>query len=681
MAHREVEALLARSHLLGSDRRTTNYAGGNASAKGTTTDPVTGTETEVVWVKGSGGDLGTLREDGLAVLRLDRTRGLVEVYPGEGREDQMQELFDHCRFGLGGAAPSIDTAMHALVGCRHVDHLHPDAVIALATAEDGEALVKECYGGEVAWVPWRRPGFQLGLEIARLQAGNPEVIGCVLGGHGLTTWGETSEECQERSLGVIRRAEEFLAQRGRAEPFGPVEEGYLPLPEPARRAAAARLAPVARGLACADGPVVGHFNDEPEVLDFLAHPRHRELARLGSSCPDHFLRTKVRPLVVDLPPTTEPTEVARRLSELDVDYRAEYEAYYRRYATEDSPAMRGAAPAIVLLPGIGMLSFGRDAQTARVAGEFFVNAINAMRGAEAVSRYRPIPESEKFRIEYWELEEAKLRRMPPPRELAGRVALVAGGGSGIGRATCRRLVELGATVVVADLALDRAVGVAAELQEHAGADVATAVTLDVTDEASVESCFEAAAVAYGGLDVVVSSAGIASSAPVVDTTVAEWDRNFAVLARGYFLLAREAFRTLSAQGRGGSIVFVASKNAVAAGKNASAYSAAKAAELHLARCLAEEGGALGIRVNTVNPDAVLAGSAIWSSSWRAERAAAYGIDEGDLEEHYRRRTTLGVSVSPEDVAEAVAFFCSPRSSRTTGNYLNVDGGVSAAYPR
>jgi len=681
MTHPVVAELLERCHVLGSDPRNTNYAGGNASAKGRTTDPSTGEEVEVVWVKGSGGDLGTLTESGLAVLRLQGARRLVEVYPGEEAEDGMQALFDYCRFGLGGAAPSIDTAMHALVGRMHVDHLHPDAVIALAAAADGERLTKECFGDEVAWVPWRRPGFQLGLEIARLQAERPGLIGCVLGGHGLTTWGDTSAECQERSLRVIRTAERFIRERGRPEPFGEVMSGYEPLPPEARRLRAAELAPHVRRIATSDGPVVGHYNDAEVVLDFLSRRRHVELALRGSSCPDHFLRTKVRPLVLDRPGGGDLEEITARLNELHQAYREEYAAYYHRYATPDSPAMRGADPAIVLVPGVGMFSFGRDAQTARVAGEFFINAINSMYGAEALSEYRPIPESEKFRIEYWALEEAKLQRMPPPKELAGRVALVTGGGSGIGRATCLKLAELGATVVVADLAADRAAAVADELRQARGADIATSVMVDVTDEAAVTEAFHHALRAYGGVDVVVSSAGIASSAAVTETTLAEWDRNFSVLARGYFLVAREAFRVMEAQGRGGSIVFVASKNALVAGKNASAYSAAKAAELHLARCLAEEGGSRGIRVNTVNPDAVLAGSSIWSSSWRAERAAAYGIAEDELEEHYRRRTTLGVTILPEDVAEAVAFFASPRSAKTTGNLLNVDGGVAAAYPR
>jgi rhamnulose-1-phosphate aldolase/alcohol dehydrogenase len=677
----DVAALIGRSHRLGSDPRTTNYGGGNTSCKTLETDPVTGKACEVLFVKGSGGDLGTLSETGLAALRLDRLRDLVGAYPGPDREDEMVARFDHCRFGAGGAAPSIDTAMHGLVDMDHVDHLHPDAVIALATAADGEALTRECFGDRLAWVPWRRPGFELGLDIAALQASHPAAVGCVLGGHGLTTWGPTSEECERRSMESIGLAERFIAARGRPDPFGATLTGYGPLPVAERHALAAELAPQIRGLASTDRPVVGCYHDSEVVLRFLSRAEHARLARLGSSCPDHFLRTKVSPLVLDLPATAAPEALVARLRELHASYRDEYRAYYARHATPASPPMRGADPTIFLVPGVGMFSYGRDALNARVAGEFFVNAINAMAGAEALSTYRPIPEGEKFRIEYWELEEAKLRRAPAPRELESKVALVTGAASGIGRATARRLASLGAAVVVADLDSAGAEQVQTELRETHGRDSALALPLDVTDEAAVAGALAAAARAYGGVDVLVSSAGIASSAALTETSLTEWERNFSVLATGYFLVAREGFKVMRSQGLGGSVVFVASKNAVVAGKNASAYSAAKAAELHLARCLAEEGAADGIRVNTVNPDAVLAGSAIWSSSWRAERAAAYGIAEEELEDFYRARNTLHVSVRPEDVAEAIAFFAGPRSTRTTGNFLNVDGGVTAAYPR
>ncbi|MGH3288783.1 MAG: bifunctional rhamnulose-1-phosphate aldolase/short-chain dehydrogenase, partial [Streptosporangiaceae bacterium] len=506
-----VAELIARSNRLGSDPRNTNYAGGNTSAKGTAADPVTGQDVELLWVKGSGGDLGTLRPTGLAVLRLDRLRALVNVYPGVDREDEMVAAFDYCLHGKGAAAPSIDTAMHGLVTAPHVDHLHPDSGIALAAAADGEKLTAECFGDRVAWVPWRRPGFQLGLDIAAIAAANPQAIGVVLGGHGITTWGQTSEECQARSLEIIRTAAEFIAAHGKAEPFGPVIAGYEPLPEAERLARAAELAPFIRGLACTDRPQVGHYADAEVVLDFLCRAEHPRLAALGTSCPDHFLRTKVRPLVLDLPSRAPLEQVTARLRELHAAYRADYAAYYRRYAGPDSPAMRGADPAIVLVPGIGMFSYGATKQTARVAGEFYVNAINVMRGAEAVSSYSPIDEAEKFRIEYWALEEAKLRRMPPPKPLATRIALVTGAGSGIGRAIAMRLAAEGACVVVADRDGDRAEAVAAEL---GNANVAVPFTADVTDEEQVAAAVAAAGLAFGGVDLVVNNAGLSISKPL-----------------------------------------------------------------------------------------------------------------------------------------------------------------------
>ncbi|MEU5681991.1 bifunctional aldolase/short-chain dehydrogenase [Streptomyces rochei] len=677
-SHPEASALLARSHRLGSDPRNTNYAGGNASAKGTATDPVTGGDVELMWVKGSGGDLGTLTEAGLAVLRLDRMRALKDVYPGVEREDEMVAAFDYCLHGKGGAAPSIDTAMHGLVEAAHVDHLHPDSGIALACAADGEKLTAECFGDTVVWVPWRRPGFQLGLDIAAVKEANPRAIGCVLGGHGITAWGDTSEECERNSLHIIRTAEAFLAERGKAEPFGPVVAGYEALPEDERRERAAALAPYVRGLASKDRPQVGHFTDADVVLDFLARAEHPRLAALGTSCPDHFLRTKVRPLVLDLPPSAPLDETVARLKELHAAYREEYAAYYRRHAEPDSPAMRGADPAIVLVPGVGMFSFGKDKQTARVAGEFYVNAINVMRGAEAVSTYAPIEESEKFRIEYWALEEAKLRRMPRPKALATRVALVTGAGSGIGKAIAGRLVAEGACVVVADLNAENAARVAEEL---GGADKAIAVTVDVTSEEQIVEAFRTAVLAFGGVDLVVNNAGISVSKPLLETSARDWDLQHDIMARGSFLVSREAARVMTAQEMGGDIVYIASKNAVFAGPNNIAYSATKADQAHQVRLLAAELGEHGIRVNGVNPDGVVRGSGIFAGGWGARRAAVYGVPEEQLGEFYAQRTLLKREVLPEHVANAVFALTGGDLTHTTGLHVPVDAGVAAAFLR
>ncbi|MFD9889194.1 bifunctional aldolase/short-chain dehydrogenase [Amycolatopsis sp. NPDC059027] len=675
MTPKPVEELLARSHRLGADPANTNYAGGNTSAKGSAVDPVTARPVELLWVKGSGGDLGTLTEAGLAVLRLDRLRALPDVYPGVEREDEMVAAFDYCLHGKGGAAPSIDTAMHALVDAPHVDHLHPDSGIALATAADGEKLTEQCFGDRVVWVPWRRPGFQLGLDIARVKAGNPQAIGCVLGGHGITAWGETSDEAEARSLEIIRTAAEFLAEHGKPEPFGPELDGYGALPEAERRGRAAELAPVLRGLASTDRRQIGYFADTEPILDFLARSEHPRLAALGTSCPDHFLRTKVRPLVLDLPPTAPLDEAITRLKELHERYREDYRAYYERYAEADSPPMRGADPAIVLVPGVGMFSFGADAQTARVAGKFYLNAINVMRGAEAVSTYAPIDEREKFRIEYWALEEAKLRRRPAPKPLTGRVALVTGAGSGIGKAIARRLAAEGACVVVADLDAEAASSVAEEL------GTAIAVTTDVTDEDQVRNAFAAAALAFGGVDLVVNNAGLSISKPLLETSAKDWDVQHDVMARGSFLVAREAARTMVAQGIGGDLVYVVSKNAVFAGPNNVAYGAAKADQAHQVRLLAAELGEHGIRVNGVNPDGVVRGSGIFAGGWGAQRAAVYGVEESELGAFYAQRTILKREVLPEHVANAVFVLVGKELSHTTGLHVPVDAGVAAAFLR
>jgi rhamnulose-1-phosphate aldolase/alcohol dehydrogenase len=673
-----VAALLARSNRLGADPRNTNYAGGNTSAKGETTDPVTEQPTEVLWVKGSGGDLATLRESGLAVLVLQRLRALVDVYPGVEREDEMVAAFDFCAFGKGGAAPSIDTAMHGLVEAAHVDHLHPDAGIALATAADGEALTKECFGDRVLWVPWRRPGFQLGLDIAALHRAYPQAIGVVLGGHGITAWGATSDECEANSLEIIGTAQAFLDARGRPEPFGAVVPRYEPLPEAERHARAAELAPVLRGLASTDVRQVGHFSDSDVVLDFVARERHPALAELGTSCPDHFLRTKVRPMVLDLAPSASLQETVERLRELHAAYREDYRAYYERYAAPDSPPMRGADPAIVLVPGVGMFSFGKDKQTARVAGEFYVNAINVMRGAESVSTYAPIPELEKFRIEYWVLEELKLQRMPKPRPLAARVAFVTGAGSGIGKAIAERLAREGACVVVADRNADAARSVAAGI---GSTDVAVAVPADVTDAEQVAAALRTAALAFGGVDLVVNNAGLSISKPLLETTEQDWDVQHDVMAKGSFLVSREAARVMTAQGMGGDLVYISSKNAFFAGPNNVAYGAAKADQAHQVRLLAAELGEQRIRVNGINPDGVVRGSGIFAGGWGAQRAAVYGVPEEELGAYYAQRTLLKREVLPEHVANAVFVLTGGELLHTTGLHIPVDAGVAAAFLR
>ncbi|WUI11632.1 bifunctional aldolase/short-chain dehydrogenase [Kineococcus sp. NBC_00420] len=673
-----VGELIARSNALGADPRFTNYAGGNTSAKGSATDPVTGTDVELLWVKGSGGDLGTLTEQGLAVLRLDRVRALKDVYPGLEREDEMVAAFDYCLHGRGGAAPSIDTAMHALVDAAHVDHLHPDAGIALACAADGEKLTEQVYGDKVVWVPWRRPGFQLGLDLAAIKDANPQAVGTILGGHGITAWGDTSAQAEANSRWIIETAEAFLAQNSHPQPFGPVLPGHEALEPAARRARAAALAPVIRGIASHDKPQVGHFSDADVVLDFLSRTEHPRLAALGTSCPDHFLRTKVKPLLLDLPPTTDLETTITRLQELHEDYRADYQAYYDRHADEHSPALRGADPLVVLVPGIGMFSYGKDAQTARVAGEFYVNAINVMRGAEGVSSYVPIDEAEKFRIEYWALEEAKLQRMPRPKPLATRIALVTGAASGIGKAIATRLAAEGACVVVADLDLAKAQAAAAEL---GSSDVAVGVAADVSDPDAVKAAVDQAVLAFGGLDLVVNNAGLSISKPLLETTEEDWDLQHAVMAKGSFLVAQAAARVLIAQGLGGDIVYIASKNSVFAGPNNIAYSAVKADQAHQVRLLAAELGEHGIKVNGVNPDGVVRGSGIFAGGWGASRAKTYGIEEEDLGKFYAQRTLLKREVLPEHVANAVFVLTAGELSHTTGLHVPVDAGVAAAFLR
>jgi rhamnulose-1-phosphate aldolase/alcohol dehydrogenase len=676
----EAGQLLYRSNLLGADLRITNFGGGNTSAKIEMKDPLTRENARVLWVKGSGGDLGSMKRDGFSTLYLDKLESLKGLYRGLTHEDEMVALFNHCTFDLNPRATSIDTPLHAFVPHRHVDHVHADAVIAIAASVDAERLTREVFGGKLGFLPWQRPGFDLGLKLGEMAARHPDYIGVVLGGHGLFTWAETSKACYEMTLRVIQQAADWLAAHEQKPAFGGAK-AQTASPEK-RRAIAARLMPLIRGKISADERKIGHFTDAPEVLEFVNSSALTKLAPLGTSCPDHFLRTKIRPLLLPYDPVRDNLdEVIAGLDDVLAAYRRDYAAYYGRCKHPDSPAMRDPNAVVYLVPGIGMFTFAKDKATARVAAEFYVNAINVMRGASGVSAYVGLAEQEAFNIEYWLLEEAKLQRMPKPKSLAGRIAYVTGGAGGIGGATAQRLLGEGACLVIADID-EKALSerVAAITKRH-GRDAAIGVKLDVTDEAAVVASFEEAARAFGGVDIVVSNAGIASASPVEDTSLGLWQKNMDILATGYFLVSREAFRLMQRQNIGGAIIFVASKNGLAASAGASAYCAAKASEIHLARCLALEGAAHGIRVNTVNPDAVLRGSKIWEGEWRQQRAASNKVTEDQLEEVYRQRSMLKLSVFPEDIAEGVYFFASDLSAKSTGNILNVDAGNAQAFTR
>jgi rhamnulose-1-phosphate aldolase/alcohol dehydrogenase len=675
----KVELLLYRSNLLGSDLTVTNFGGGNTSAKIVETDPLTREPVEVLWVKGSGGDIGSMKLDGFATLYLDTFRSLERLYRGVEFEDEMVGYLPHCTFNLNPRAASIDTPLHGLLPARHIDHVHPDAIIALATAADGEKATREIWGGRIGWLPWKRPGFELGVQIRDFAAAHPECVGAMLAGHGIICWAETSKACYEQTIGLIADAAKHLNARLAGRPaFGGRKHAALPADQ--RAAAAAKLMPRLRGMMAGERPKVGHFSDDPEALEFLGARDFERLAAVGTSCPDHFLRTKIAPLTLDPERLDDDKYLEQRIEA----YRDGYRAYYERCAGPSDPAMRDANPVVVLVPGIGRITFAADKATARIAGEFYGNAINVMRGAEALGGYVGLPEQEAFDIEYWSLEEAKLQRMPRPRPLAGKIALVTGGAGGIGSATAARLMADGACVLLVDRDADVLETVRAGFAKQYGKDVVRSAVCDVTDESQVQAAFDACARAFGGLDILVANAGIASSAPIEETTVELWRRNYDVLAEGYFLTARAAFALMKHNkgGEGGSIVFIGSKNGLAAAVNASAYASAKAAALHLARCLALEGAAAGIRVNVVNPDAVIRGSRIWDGDWRKERAGAYGIDAGQaLEEHYRQRSLLKRDVLPEDVAEAVFFFASSASAKSTGNMLNVDAGNAQAFTR
>ena len=677
----EPEKLLYRSNLLGSDTRITNYGGGNTSAKVMERDPLTGEQVEVLWVKGSGGDVGSIRMDGFATLYMDRLRALKGLYRGPAQEDEMVGFLPHCTFNLNPRAASIDTPLHAFVPRVHVDHMHPDAIIAIAASADSRALTREIFGDEIGWLPWKRPGIELGLWLERFCADNPDAKGVVLESHGLFTWDDDAEACYSLTVDTINRAIAWFEERteGHAA-FGGAKHECL-APE-ARAEVAARLMPAIRGFVSGSHPMVGHFTDAPEVLEFVNANDMESLAALGTSCPDHFLRTKIRPLVVGFDPARPDVDALLDGLRASVEaYRADYAAYYDRCKRADSPAMRDPNAVVYLVPGVGMITFAKDKATARISSEFYVNAINVMRGASAVSEYRGLPEQEAFDIEYWLLEEAKLQRMPKPKALAGRVALVTGGAGGIGTATADRLARDGACVVLADIDADALERVKTELAARHSADVVCSVQMDVTREDAVAAAFAAAAREFGGIDILVSNAGIASSAPIEETSLALWNRNMDILSTGYFLVSREAFRLMQRQGMGGAVIFVGSKNGLAASPNAAAYCTAKAAEIHLARCLALEGASHGIRVNVVNPDAVLRGSKIWSGEWLDQRAATYGTDKEGLEEMYRQRSLLKRSVFPEDIAEGVHFFASDLSAKSTGNILNVDAGNKESFTR
>ncbi|WP_428926817.1 bifunctional rhamnulose-1-phosphate aldolase/short-chain dehydrogenase [Marinibacterium sp. SX1] len=677
----ESELLLYRSNILGSDKRVTNYGGGNTSAKVMEKDPLTGDEVEVLWVKGSGGDIGSIKMDGFATLYMDKLEALKGLYRGVEFEDEMVGYLPHCTFNLNSRAASIDTPLHAYVPRKHVDHVHADAIIAIAASKNSKELTAEIFGDKIGWLPWKKPGYELGLWLNKFCVENPDADGVVLESHGLFTWGDTAKECYDMTIDVINQATEWLAEKSASvAAFGGAK--FEALAPDARREVAAQLMPAIRGFVSGNQHMVGHFNDSDAVLEFVNAVDMEPLAALGTSCPDHFLRTKIRPLVVEFDPTKgNLDEVLEGLPAQIAAYRDDYAAYYERCKHDNSPAIRDPNAVVYLVPGVGMITFAKDKATARISGEFYVNAINVMRGASSVSEYVGLPEQEAFDIEYWLLEEAKLQRMPKPKSLAGRIALVTGGAGGIGSATAERYLSEGACVMLADINGDSLDATTANLEQRFGKDVVRGVIMNVTDEAAVAAAFAETAVEFGGVDILVSNAGIASSAPVEETSLELWNKNMDILSTGYFLVSREAFKLMRKQDVGGAVIFVASKNGLAASPNASAYCTAKASEIHLARCLALEGAEAGIRVNVVNPDAVLRGSKIWEGEWLDQRASTYGTDKDGLEEMYRKRSMLKRSVLPEDIAEAAYFFAADTSAKSTGNILNVDAGNVQAFTR
>ena len=675
----QVALFLYRSNILGADLRITNYGGGNTSCKSIEKDPLTDEEVEVMWVKGSGGDIGTLTRKGIAGLYTERLRNLKNVYGGLADEDRMVGLFDHCIFDLESKAPSIDTPLHGLLPFKHIDHLHPDALIAVAAAKDSEAVTKEIWGDTMGWVPWQRPGFDLGLQLEKCLADNPGIRGIVLGSHGLFTWGDTSYESYINSLEVIEMASEFIAKKieENGQVFGGQKVESLPSDE--RKNKAAQIMPLLRGLASSENRMVGHFTDSEVVLEYINSNDLERLAPMGTSCPDHFLRTKIQPLVLTLDKNEDLSDskaILEKLNPLFEQYRQEYKDYYETCKHPNSPAMRDPNPVIIIYPGVGMFSFSKDKQTTRVANEFYVNAINVMRGAEAISQYTSLPRQEAFDIEYWLLEEAKLQRMPKEKPLSRKIAIVTGAGGGIGQAIADKMVAEGAVVVFTDLNKDAADAVTAKYSK----DQAIAVQCDVTSEEGISEAFKQTVLAFGGVDILVHSAGLAISKSLEDTTLQDWDLLENVLVKGQFLIARSGTEIMKKQNLGGDIVNIASKNGLVAGPNNVAYGTAKAAQQHMTRLLAAELAADKIRVNVVNPDGVIVGSKIWEGSWAEGRAKANGISVEELPAFYAKRNLLNEIILPEDIANGV-FACVAILDKTTGNIINVDGGMANAFPR
>ncbi len=680
----EVALLIYRSNLLGADLRLTNYGGGNTSCKAMAKNPLTGEATEVMWVKGSGGDIGTLTKSGLAALYVDRLRSLKNVYRGIEHEDEMVELFNHCIYDLASKAPSIDTPLHGFLPFKHIDHLHPDAAISIAAAKDGKKITQDLFAGKIGWVEWQKPGFDLGLQLKQCLDENPGIKGIMLGSHGLFTWGDTAYESYLNTLDVVETCAQFLEDHtGKKGPvFGGSKMESLAAPE--RLSQAAALAPVLRGLCSSHTKMIGHFTDDARVLEFINSNDLDRLAPLGTSCPDHFLRTKISPLVLTLAPAQDLSDAAAVktiLTPAFEAYRAMYANYYNICKHNNSPAMRDANPVVILYPGVGMFTFAKDKQTARVAAEFYINAINVMRGAEAVSEYTSLPRQEAFNIEYWLLEEAKLQRMPKPKSLTGRVALVTGSAGGIGKAIAKKLAAEGACVILNDINQERLDTATQEFKQLFGKDAVGAALLNVTDESSITTAMQQAALAFGGVDIVVNNAGISISKSIAEHTIEEWDRLYNILVKGQFLVSKAAIALMRKQDLGGDIVNIVSKNSVVAGPNNPGYGSAKAAQAHLTRLMAAEVGADKIRVNTVNPDAVIADSNIWAGGWAEGRAKAYGITVEELPAYYAKRTLLNEAILPDDIANACYAFVGGLLQKSTGNILNVDGGVANAFVR